>query len=491
MVMQRFACAAVPAATVAAASVAFSQIKRRSQPACAEPRTQTSSHNLGSKQSCVVIGSGVIGLTTAYYLQRRGLFERLHVVDRREDCALNASFQNGGVINVESIAPVNSYMTIPGTFIQSFLHMLGFGDTNTLITWRALLEPPGLLLRWMWYFYQNVDDASIQRNAAWMLELGTATSQLFQEAASHLGLNEQCHNFKRTPGLVLSHATDPEATVAEKQARFGSVKHKHYIFGEDLEAVKKESGLEGLECFNFNLGCIEPNNFTINTRSFCKKLEQYLKSHGVMFHYCSQVDRLVVNGAHVNAVTLTNGQCLDADCFVMCAGYETCYLLQNVGVQVPLAPVKAYSLHIKDSVIAPELKYAAHLDVNVSCLITPYRDLKPAAVRVTGIRDLDGFNTITRADRVQALLEAASCFVGSGWNAQHVDVWSGVMAVSPNDLPIVGNLEAFENLFVNIGHGFRGTNWSLACAKLLSEVIANDGGTSIDQASMSPARYGV
>jgi len=252
-----------------------------------------------------------------------------------------------------------------------------------------------------------------------------------------------------------------------------------------------ESGLEGLGQFNFNLGCIEPNNYTINTRSFCKQLEQYLKSQGVMFHYCSEVDRFITNGSLVNAVTLSNGQRLVADSFVLCAGYETCYLLQNVGVHLPLAPVKAYSLHIKDAAIAPDLKYAAHLDAKVACLITPYTDLQPAAVRVTGIRDLDGFNNITRADRVQALLEAASCFVGSDWNTQYADIWSGVMAVSPNDLPIVGNIESFENLFVNVGHGFRGTNWSLACAKLLSEVIAGDGDSCLNRGSMSPARYGV
>merc|ERR1719162_1278637 len=102
-----------------------------------------------------------------------------------------------------------------------------------------MLEPPGLMLRWLWYFYRNADEDSIQRNAAKMLQLGKATGPLFEEAMQHLNVDARAHNFLKTPGLVLFHAADPKAAIASKQERFGAVKKKLYVTGDDLEKVKK------------------------------------------------------------------------------------------------------------------------------------------------------------------------------------------------------------------------------------------------------------
>merc|ERR1719188_746440 len=171
-------------------------------------------------------------------------------------------------------------------------------------------------------------------------------------------------------------------------------------------------------------------------------------SQGVQFHYTSKVEQITTSGTSVDAVILDSGQRVDADCVVVCAGYETCYLLSRLGISLPMAPVKAYSLHIKGTESTPKIKYATHLDANVACLITPYKDADPQDVRVTGIRDLDGFNTVTRQDRVDALVKAAHQFLGD-FDMRDVAVWSGVMAVSPDDFPIVGKLAQFDNLFVN------------------------------------------
>merc|ERR1712151_649468 len=109
-----------------------------------------------------------------------------------------------------------------------------------------------------------------------------------------------------------------------------------------------------------------------------------------------------------------------------------------------------------------------------------------------GIRDMDGFNTIMRRDRLDALMRTAKTFVGTDFTEEHdVTAWAGVMAVSPDDFPMVGALQKYDNMFINVGHGFRGTNWSVATAKLLSEVMVGGSRTTIDPQITSPSRFGV
>jgi glycine/D-amino acid oxidase-like deaminating enzyme len=163
---------------------------------------------------------------------------------------------------------------------------------------------------------------------------------------------------------------------------------------------------------------------------------------------------------------------LRSDAVVLAAGFETSYLLRSLGLVAPLVAVKAYSIHIKNAAAAAGLKYAAHLEAATACLITPYKDASPVEVRVTGIRDLDGFNDIKRPDRLAALLDGARKFVGSDFDpARDVETWSGVMAVSPDDLPITGLLQRFDNVYINTGHGFRGTNYAMPSAAVLTRSL--------------------
>ena len=474
------------------AALAAFQLRKYREGVLAETARARKEKSSSEGGTCIVVGAGIVGLTTAYYLCRTGKYANIHVIDQHEDCSQGASFQNGGVINVEAIAPVNSYMNMFATIKSSLLYQLTGADANTLVTWRAVIEPPGLMLRWVWYFFKNNDEDSIQRNAAKMLKLGDATGNLFEEAMQHLGLDAQGHNFCRTPGLVLFHAADPEATVTAKHARFGAVKKKMYVTGQELEKIKKESALLGLEGHDYNIGCLEPDNLTINTMTFCQSLRRYLESKDVRFHFCSEVRDCVKDGSAIKALILDDGASIEAKHVVLCAGYETCYLLRSLGIGVPLAPVKAYSLHIRNAAVASRLKYATHLEAGIDGLVTPYRDTQPASVRVTGIRDLDGFNTLMREDRLFALMRVARSFVGTDFDAQtDTTAWAGVMSMSPDDFPMVGPLAKYDNLFINVGHGFRGTNWSMTTAKLLSEVMTGDSETVIDPQMTSPSRFGI
>ena len=95
-------------------------------------------------------------------------------------------------------------------------------------------------------------------------------------------------------------------------------------------------------------------------------------------------------------------------------------------------------------------------------LFTPYREAEGEnSIRVTGIRDMDGRNPIERPERVDSLMQVAHRFAGSDWSERDVSVWCGIMPLSPDDFPVIGQASKFSNLYINTGHGFRGTAYSL------------------------------
>ena len=121
---------------------------------------------------------------------------------------------------------------------------------------------------------------------------------------------------------------------------------KQYVIGAELERVKKESGILGLEEAGHNLGCVEPHNLTLNTARLGASLRSRLEERGVSFIMGTEA-RLVAEGSRVVEVEV-DGETVVADNYVVCAGYNSLHILRNLGLNIPLLPIKAYSLHINN-----------------------------------------------------------------------------------------------------------------------------------------------
>ena len=125
------------------------------------------------------------------------------------------------------------------------------------------------------------------------------------------------------------------------------VHRKQYVIGEELEKVKRESGILGLEESGHNLGCVEPNNLTVNTARLGASLRSRLEGRGVSFIMGKEA-KLVAEGSRVVGVEVDDGEVVVADKYVVCAGYNSLRILRNLGLNIPLLPIKAYSLHISN-----------------------------------------------------------------------------------------------------------------------------------------------
>ena len=122
---------------------------------------------------------------------------------------------------------------------------------------------------------------------------------------------------------------------------------KQYVIGAELEKVKRESGILGLDEAGHNLGCVEPHNLTLNTARLGASLRSRLEEKGVSF-IMGREARLVAEGGRVGAVEVDGGTKVVADNYVVCAGYNSLSILRNLGLNIPLLPIKAYSLHINN-----------------------------------------------------------------------------------------------------------------------------------------------
>ena len=151
------------------------------------------------EESAIIVGAGVIGLTTAYQLSSR---YRVTVVEGKGEVCQGASFQNGGVVNVESIAPVNSYMNLWSTLRASAWSLITGQPTNSIIRPSILAEHN--LFQWLRHFLENSSKERILHNSEGMRQMGAAIAPLVEEMFADLSLERTWHNFHYTPGLLLS-----------------------------------------------------------------------------------------------------------------------------------------------------------------------------------------------------------------------------------------------------------------------------------------------
>ena len=201
--------------------------------------------------------------------------------------------------------------------------------------------------------------------------------------------------------------------MKNKKKVYDKVLVKQYVTDKaELTTIKQSSGILGLDDADHNVGCVEANNITINTRRLGESLKHYLIAKGVKIT-CGKKVNLVMDGYKIKHVECEDDQTIiTGDKFVVCAGYDSNRLLKSVGLNIPLVPIKAYSLHISKPAVADKWKYAVHIQAEVAGLFTPYREEEGNSVRVTGIRDMDGVDPFERPERVEALMQVARRFAG-------------------------------------------------------------------------------
>ncbi len=385
----------------------------------------------------IVLGSGVIGVASAYYLARQGA--EVTVLDRQSGPAEETSFGNAGQISPGYSTP----WAAPGIPFKAVKWMFQHHAPLAINLDGSMWQ-----LQWMAQMLKNCNPQSYAVNKERMMRVAEYSRDCLRELRKDTGI----HYENRAKGTL---------QLFRKEAQMEAVQR-------DI-SVLEECGVS-YELLNANeLGRVEPalanaqdklvgglhlpNDETGDCYLFTNALAQIAKELGVNFQFNQNVEKLIVEGDQIKGVQV-NGKVLTADRYVLAFGSYSRDFLKPLDLQLPVYPVKGYSLTIPivDPAFAPQ---STVLDETYKIAITRFDQ----RIRVGGMAELSGFNLGLNEDR-RATLQMVTQDLFPGGDMEQASFWTGLRPMTPDSTPIIGATR-FKNLFLNTGHGTLG--WTMAC----------------------------
>jgi len=416
-----------------------------------------------SRPRVVVVGGGVIGVTSAYYLARAGA--DVILLERRE-LAAGASYGNAGTISAGH-PPLNK----PGRVREALARMLD--STNPLY-----IPPrwdPGLW-RWLAEFAAHCTAAHVAHCMDVMAPIGLESLSLFDELVERERLS--CHY--RREGYYAVCAT-PEG-LEEVRHEVGLMGHPEYhpeILSED-ELRSREPALKpGLAG-----GAYFPEGATCNPAAFVRELAGRATDRGVEIRTGVEVLDVLARAGRVVGVRIAGGGEVPGDAVLLATGPFSTAVARRAGIRLPVQPGKGYHRDLDPAAGAtPPLAIACVLyETSVFC--TPMDGF----VRYAGTMEFSGINEVMRRARLEQLTRSAGRYLTGIGGGAPLSEWCGLRPVSADGLPIVGPVPGVKGLIVATGHGMLGLTLAPVTGKLVTSHILG-GEMPPEAAALEPTRF--
>ncbi len=398
----------------------------------------------------LVLGGGVVGVTSAWYLARAG--HQVTVLDRQPGAGLETSFANAGQVSPGYSAP----WAAPGIPIKALKWLMM--RHRPLVLWPSL-EPR--LYGWLARMLANCTEEAYQRNKGRMVRLAEYSRDALRDLRRETGIAYD-HREKGTLQLFrtqkqLDHVPDDTRVLDAYGVPYAVLDPAGCIAAEPALAHVSGSFVGGLRL---------PGDETGDAHIFTQRLAALCEGHGVRFRYDTAVAGLRREAGAVTGVVTGMGEVLTADAYVAALGSFTPALLRPLGIDLPVYPVKGYSLTlpVADAEAAP---VSTVMDETYKVAITRLGD----RIRVGGTAELAGFSHALRGPRRETLVRSLADLFPNGGDPAKARFWTGLRPMTPDGTPIVGRT-AFSNLFTNTGHGTLG--WTMACGsgRLLADLMS-------------------
>ncbi len=402
----------------------------------------------------IVIGAGVIGTTSAWFLREHG--HDVTVIDRQSAAALETSYANGGQISVSHVEP----WAAPKAPWQ-ILKWLTRPDAPLLF--RPTLDPR----QWLWgvEFLLECLPARTRRNMRQILAISKYSGEVLRELRSATGIRYD--DLQR--GILQIYTDDAGFASAAKAAalvrRYGvsrEVKSADECVAIEPALVRRRDWIAG--------GTFTSTDETGDARKFTQSLAAFAAARGVVFRYGETVAEMVTDGGRVSGVVVADDkgirETLSADAYVVCMGSYTPLLLSTIGLSAPVYPAKGYSatMPILDSAAAPQ---GSITDDAKKIVFTRLGD----RLRVAGTAELSGYKLDLNRVRCEALTRRAVDWFGDAVDVTKVEYWTGLRPATPSGVPLIGRTR-LANLYLNTGHGTLGWTMAAGSAKALGDIVS-------------------
>jgi D-amino-acid dehydrogenase len=396
----------------------------------------------------IVLGSGVIGTSTAYYLAQRGA--HVTVIDRQAGPALETSFANAGQVSPGYTTP----WAAPGIPLKAMKWLF---QRHAPLAIRP--DGTGFQLAWMMAMLRECTPERYALNKSRMMRLAEYSRQCLQALRADIGIQYE----GRARGTTQLFRSQAQVEAAQRDVavleEFGV---PYELLGPD-ELANAEPALARV-AGKLTGGLRLPNDETGDCHLFTRALAEEAKALGVTFRFGQDIDGIDFDGQRIQGVRV-GGDMLQADRYVMALGSYSRDLLKPMGLKVPVYPVKGYSLTLplKDEAAAP---VSTVLDETYKIAVTRFDN----RIRVGGMAELAGFDLSLNPRRKATLEMVVRDLFPDGAGDAEGDFWTGLRPMTPDSTPIVG-ATPIPNLFLNTGHGTLG--WTMACGsgKLVADLV--------------------
>ncbi|QKH38592.1 D-amino acid dehydrogenase [Achromobacter pestifer] len=396
----------------------------------------------------IVLGSGVIGTTTAYYLARLGA--KVTVLDRQPSAAQETSYANAGQVSPGYSTP----WAAPGIPLKAIKWLFQKHAPLAIRLDGSLFQ-----LKWMASMLANCSAERYSVNKERMLRLSEYSRDCLRELRQSTGI----HYEERTRGTLQLFRTEAQLEAARRDIAVLEEVGVPYELLDRSRLVAAEPAL-ARSLHKLSGGLRLPNDETGDCQLFTTRLAEMAKALGVEFRFGQTVSGLNTAGGQITGVRVGN-EVLTADRYVAAFGSYTRDFLSPLGLDLPVYPLKGYSLTIPmaDESAAP---VSTILDETYKIAVTRFDQ----RIRVGGMAEIAGFDLRLKDARRKTLeLVVNDLFPGSGHVAQ-AEFWTGLRPMTPDGTPVVGATR-YGNLYLNTGHGTLG--WTMACGsgKLVADLV--------------------
>ncbi|MBR0987479.1 D-amino acid dehydrogenase [Bradyrhizobium liaoningense] len=413
----------------------------------------------------LILGSGVIGVTSAYYLARAG--HEVTVVDRQPEPALETSFANAGEVSPGYSSPWAG----PGVPVKAVKWLL---MKHGPLVVRPKLDP----VMWVWLLkmLRNCTSARYAVNKSRMIPIAEYSRDSLRDLRRDIGIQYD----ERSQGTLqlfryqaqLDGTAEDIAVLKQYGVPFEVLSREGCIAVEPALSGVKEKFVGGLRL---------PQDETGDCHMFTQALARHAEALGVRFLFNTGIDRIVTDGARVSGVVTSAGM-LQADAYVLALGSWSSRLAAPLGISLPVYPVKGYSITvpIKDASGAPE---STVMDESYKVAITRLGN----RIRVGGTAEISGYSDKLYDARRATLDHSLTDLFPRGGDLAKATFWSGLRPMTPDGPPVIGPTQ-YANLHLNTGHGTLGWTMSCGSGRVLADMLSGKK-PDIDVSALTVDRY--
>ena len=402
-----------------------------------------------TSMTVLILGSGVIGTSIAYYLARAG--HQVTVVDRQPGPALETSYGNAGEVSPGYSAPWAG----PGVPVKAIKWLLMHHSPLVI---KPMLDP--VMWRWCLQMLRNCTEARYRVNKGRMVRLAEYSRDCLKQLRADTGIDYDA----REQGTLQLFRTQQQLDGIGKDVEilqqygvpFQVLDQAGYLQYEPALSIVKEKFVGGLRL---------PGDETGDCFKFTQRLAKLAEAHGARFRFGETIRSIERQGQRITGV-VTDRERLTADHCVLALGSYSPMLLKPLGIDIPVYPVKGYSITvpITDTRMAPE---STIMDETHKVAVTRLGD----RIRVGGTAQLSGFDLQLVEARRRTLEHVVTDLFPQGGDVSRAEFWTGLRPMTPDGTPIIG-ATPYDNLLLSTGHGTLGWTMAAGTGRVVADLIS-------------------